>query len=177
MGCDIHEMIEVRNSKRMELPGYWENAGTAGLHRNYTLFSIIGNVRNDNPKIPFIGEHRIRKSEDTSFEFKAWLQLWRGDAHSASFVTLKELKDFLQKHKDTKVYDPSLVLKRDKEGEIAATCASTNGPHLGPVGEYSIFGPWGSGFFEDVIKKLEDVKTFHGLESDDDIRLVFFFDN
>ncbi len=180
MGCDIHEMVEKRGEWG------WENCGALGVGRNYNLFSILGNVRNDGKEpVPFIAEGRIEKERqedewgefEASPEFCAWYKAWEGDAHSASYVTLAELKAFYVLHKDSTVFNGRLVLGRDEEGRITATCEDTNGKHLGPVGMCSIFGEFGDSYFTDLIVKMEARKEFFGAKSDNDIRLVFFFDN
>lgn len=101
MGCDIHAMYEVA------LPWYegsdirgWECAGTPRIGRNYAVFAAIGNVRNYNNAIPYIGYGRLKDTnwvkeyEKASDPFGAWIRDWNGDAHSASYVMLEELREY-----------------------------------------------------------------------------------
>lgn len=180
MGCDIHAMIE----RRKKFPwgsSRWINAGDPDIDRNYEVFAVLANVRNDGG-IPSIADPRgvpkwteanqIDFGTEACSEFIAWHESWGRDAHSASWVTLAEMKAY-----DTEqtIYSARLVTSRDESGAITGTCASTNGPHLGPVGEVNVFGPWGPGAWLDLIARVEAVKGAE--DTDEDVRLVFFFDN
>jgi hypothetical protein len=173
MGCDIHAIYEKKGKYG------WVNAGDPEINRNYTIFSIVGNVRNyDGKGIQFIAENRINPKDenlwwDYSAEFRALSEGWNSDGHSHSYVTLKELKeyDITQKY-----FSNRLITGKDKDGKITGTCASTNGEHLGKVGETSIFGVWGSTQWDELIAYGEDIRERFGL-NDEDVRLVFFFDN
>lgn len=168
MGCDIHSMIEVKGAYG------WENAGNIDIGRNYTMFSVLGNVRNYND-IPCIGENRlIGKQIECSQEFGNWMRSWGRDAHSASYVTLKELQNF---DINQEVYDSSLVTSRDSQGNVTGTCRATAGKHLGPVGKTTIFGLWGADCWTELIEFLKKVKELYNVQSDDAIRFSFFFDN
>jgi hypothetical protein len=181
MGCDIHGCIEGLldyDFKEAEGEGRWKSLGEIPLVRNYEIFAVIGNVRNDEG-IPFIGECRFPDPFDlpwgqASADYRAMVAAFESDGHSHSYVTLKEMKAF-----DTsqKVYSHRFVTSRDEEGKITSTCAATTGPHLGEVGETNIFGPWGDGQWRKLIEKVERVKEAWGIEDDSHIRLAFFFDN
>ena len=93
MGCDIHALIEQKDEKYDW--SYWINRGNPEIDRNYTIFSILANVRNGND-IPFIAEHR-GVDENSCYEFKAWHSSENGDAHSTSWVTLKEMQEYSRK--------------------------------------------------------------------------------
>lgn len=171
MGCDIHAMIERRKWYGKREFWDWLNAGDPDIDRNYTIFAVLANVRNyDNT--PFISEPR-GLPEDCTSEFKAYAEEWDADGHSHSWVTLKEMKAF-----DTsqKYFCSSLILGRDENGNITSICRATTLEHYGPVGEVSIFrvfGEEGITPWTDLIKKLEAISGGH----DEDVRLVFFFDN
>lgn len=62
---------------------YWE--------RNYYLFSILADVRNDGSVKPISQERGIPK--DASSGYLYMVNRWRGDAHSHSYFTLKELME------------------------------------------------------------------------------------
>lgn len=112
MGCDIHCYMEIKNNN-----GDWhcdeiyrtsfdeESEKKFDLlpvynHRDYELFSILANVRNDGEIIP-ISEPR-GFPEDASNEVEDEYMNWGSDAHSASYMTLKELMDNVEKYKIVK---------------------------------------------------------------------------
>ena len=169
MGCDIHGMFERKDGS------YWLNSGDPDLYRNYTIFSILANVRNSD-KIPFIEEKRLidpDKIEWCSSEFRALTEYWRGDGHSHSYVTLEEMKnyDITQKY-----FCNSLILSKDETGKITSTCGATTEEHLGKVGEVTIFEVWGDEQWQKLIQYGENIRKYHNLK-DDEVRYVFFFDN
>lgn len=139
MSCDIHAMFERKSDE------YWINSGDPNMSRNYTIFAILGNVRNyDN--IPYISENRFDLNDDLCdldicVEFRNSLEQWNGDAHSASYTTLTELKQY----------------------DVDNKCV-----HKWPYAGYEL---------QNLIRYGENIKTFHKLDNDDDVRLAFFFDN
>lgn len=61
--------------------------------RNYTLFSLLANVRNYDGEIEPISEPRGIPEDVSDFVNSRW-ESWHGDGHSDSYFTLKELLDF-----------------------------------------------------------------------------------
>lgn len=173
MGCDIHAMIEVKVSHYEGGSKWWTNAGDPIIGRNYKIFSVLANVRNPG-NIPFISEPRGIEEEEASNEFESLLRGWGANAHSTSYVTLREMKEY---NADLQVYSDRLVLARDKNGKITETCAGTSGEHWDEVGMTNVFGPWGNGEWLALIQRIERQKEAYSVESDEDVRLVFFFDN
>lgn len=165
MGCDIHAMIERK------INGFWVNAGNPDLHRDYELFALLADVRNHDNKIIPISKPK-GAPDNCCDEFSTWLASWDADAHSISYLSLNELKnaDLNQSY-----YNDHLILSRDADGRITTTCTATNGQHLGPVGHVRIFQTWGTEHWESLISALEESKQLG--QSDDDVRLCFFFDN
>lgn len=164
MGCDIHAIIEKRGRYT------WINKGDPDIGRNYELFAVLANVRNEDG-IPCIAEPR-GAPRDCSSAFRGWLASWEGDAHSASWVTLAEMKAY---NVEQEFQDSSLILSIDEESkQVTSTCRWTSGGHLGPVGKRKVFALWGRKVWTDLIAKMEEVR---GESSDEDVRLVFFFDN
>jgi len=92
MGCDIHAMIEKKGER------WWINAGDPEIDRNYMLFAVLANVRNDGD-IPYISEPK-GVPDDCCPEFQAWCESWSGDGHSYTYVTLSELHTFDVKQKE-----------------------------------------------------------------------------
>ena len=166
MGCDIHAIIERKRPDGSY--SWWINAGDPDIDRSYELFSVLAGVRND-LNIKPIAEPRGLPEDVTSI-MRDWFVDYGG--HSPSYVTLKEMKNF---DLDQTIYDPHLIISRDKDGKITGTCGATNGKHEGPVGERKIFGLWGREYWQELIAQLEAVKRPG--QTDDDVRLVFFFDN
>jgi hypothetical protein len=161
MGCDIHAMIEKKAKHYV-----WVNCGDPEIGRDYELFAVIGNVRNGNGA-PFIAKDRGLPIDCTD-EFESWHSEYGSDAHSCSWVTLKEMKEF---DLNQEYEDARLVLARDENGNITECCGGTTMRHMGRIGKTKIFATFGSERWDALIKKME---TFGG---DEDVRLVFFFDN
>lgn len=102
MGCDIHLYVEHRRD------GVWQAADEFerdedGLHlkdwtskfygaRNYDLFSILADVRNDGNITPIAAPRGI--PADASAEYKTMVEDWGCDGHSFSYHTLRQLLDF-----------------------------------------------------------------------------------
>lgn len=99
MGCDIHPHIEIKRgkkwvcleSKRDTRHDEREEPMEGLSSRNYTLFGVLAGVRDSRVKqiIP-----RRGVPEDASDKVKKEYEDERGDAHSASWILLKELLDF-----------------------------------------------------------------------------------
>jgi hypothetical protein len=70
----------------------WDNCGNPKIERNYTLFSILANVR-DYSHMHYISLPR-GLPDDCCNEFESWFKHWDTDAHSCSWVSLQEMKDF-----------------------------------------------------------------------------------
>lgn len=110
MGTDIYAMIEKRNKETMK----WElqRIGKDDIYfipRNYSLFSILANVRNGygfagvdlgNGCIPISNPRGV--PEDACEEYKNYVNLWGSEEHSHSFFTLAELLNYDWKGNKTK---------------------------------------------------------------------------
>lgn len=106
MGCDIHLVVEKKNSA-----GSWEILKEEQqINRNYYLFSALASVRNAKkgeegyiepisyPRgIPY-DSPTIKFARDSLTDFSdpyMWESYWDpDDTHSHSFHTLKELKEY-----------------------------------------------------------------------------------
>jgi hypothetical protein len=99
MGCDIHPAIEYKTSegwKTLLIPnkyyGQWEDepelTARIPVGRNYNLFAILGNVRNEEG-FNYISDSR-GLPEDITPETKSALS----DEHSQTYVTLLEILNF-----------------------------------------------------------------------------------
>jgi hypothetical protein len=188
MGCDIHALIERKTKYG------WVNTGDPDIGRNYEMFAVLAGVRNYDGITPIAeprglpsfvafrsysdGERYVSWSDyddKPCREMERMAEDYGEDGHSGSWLTLAEVKAF-----DTTqtVDDRSLVLARNDAGTPTATCRWSSGPTDGPVGARRIL-TWPG---EDeptawlrLIDRMERAK-WDG-QSDDEIRLTFFFDN
>ncbi len=117
MGCDIHAMIEKRAiapsyeaNDEIKLWPWWVNCGDPEFTRDYTLFGILAGVRDKIVPPIFLPRGM---PENACREMSAWYQSWGEDAHSASYVTLAELRSYdiasLRKRKLVESYDVKTV--------------------------------------------------------------------
>lgn len=200
MGCDIHAVIERRKTYGEDYHR-WQNAGEPDIGRDYEVFAALAGVRNSDGIEPispprglpgvtgvhvddsgFTGDCR----EQPCYEFEAYyLHGWRQDAHSASWVTLAEVKAY---DAEQMVEDSSVITARDADsGRVLSTARGVwrGGrdvtAELERVGTRRIFS-W-PGHDEDaptawdrLIAAMERAKPDENT-TDDEIRLVFFFDN
>jgi hypothetical protein len=174
--------------------------------RNYDLFAILADVRNGYgfAGIP-TGEGFVPISEpkglpnNVSKEIEDESDGWGGDGHSHSWFTLKEIKDY-DWNQTTKSYG---VISLDQYKEFKKTgippesySSMISGPNIKVVSaeemdkiveensheqgiQYHVHVVWGttykdsvgSFFFEKTLKHLEEQG------SDDNVRIVFWFDN
>lgn len=103
MGCDIHMYVEYKDKG-----GSWRSGDYFQLDdplcdfpkrrrielygdRNYALFAVLANVRNGG--CDYIDLPRGLPDDATDY-VKHEYERWRGDAHSCSYFTLRELIDF-----------------------------------------------------------------------------------
>ncbi len=96
MGCDIHAMIERKHTSPYGTI-YWVNSGDPLIERDYRIFGALAGVRDssvpaiqDGRGLPGLTDYR----DDLSDAFKSWLKEWDSDAHSAGYVTLREVIDY-----------------------------------------------------------------------------------
>ncbi len=167
MGCDIHLMAEKKvfqTSDKERKEGIWVNIDKWMVNqdpyrygpdneerqskmvierddrfyagRNYNLFTALAGVRSEhfanNP--PIISEPK-GIPDDASPEYIEEVKYWKGDGHSHSYLTLKDIKEF----------------------------------------DWTTYGNTCDAFIIETVNKLEKCKSFYN--TDEDIRIVFFFDN
>jgi hypothetical protein len=101
MGCDIHLYVEKREGDNWVSADTWEQDEGGFfvpykkqyyLDRNYSLFSILANVRNDHGFIPISEPKGLPK--DASREVETLSKGYYPDCHSFSWFTLRELLDY-----------------------------------------------------------------------------------
>jgi hypothetical protein len=172
MGCDIYSFAEVKINNNWEkvdnhfsLDSYEkkyynkEKSGNPFCWRSYSMFAFLAGVRNYDRCEP-ISEPR-GLPEDLSDEVRQYYEDLECYAHSASYLTAKELLEF--------DYDKTFWNRRvtKKEGNCI------NGAALAEEGEGKVltYRQNLDGWF---FIHLEELKT---LGEPEDVRVVFWFDN
>ncbi|MFA5697672.1 MAG: hypothetical protein WC888_04550 [Candidatus Izemoplasmatales bacterium] len=149
MGCDIHSFAEKKNQNGQYIiiedlcPFDW---------RSYSVFGFLAGVRNYSNIIPISTPRGL--PDDVCQEIKDDFESRGYDAHSASWLSIKELTDF---EYDKETEDCRVTIN----GDGGCTCD----PGGGKKQTYREF--LRSEFF-DEIKKLKEAKAE---------RIVFYFDN
>ncbi|MEC0035902.1 hypothetical protein P4L29_15740 [Bacillus cereus] len=205
MGCDIHAYVEVKrypyqDEKREN--GVWINADKwtvnqeQVLHpeddqrhmiidyddhiykgRNYYLFATLANVRNGKGFTPISEPKGL--PVDVSPEMKKISDYWDRDGHSHSYLTLKELLSF---NWDEVIEAAEFYGSEERAREMLGEKITRIIPELLGVTVYyntTIRGTM-SGFMETIDKLkgfLKDHDHPYWKTTEEDIRLVFWFDN
>ena len=160
--------------------------------RNYELFSFLAGVRNygDNPSFGFDRGFPQDASEQTAAEYNDW----GCDAHTPGYCTLKELKEAVSEVK--KVRREGAVSKKQADrfretGETPKAWAQGVGCWRGIAPEFAAEYEWlvwedEVCCFDGLISAIEERKreVFWIFDTerddgshDDEIRIVFWFDN
>lgn len=231
MGCDVHMYVErkvnnvwtaisgespykkmykeiydnspndewARNAYQMECNPVYE--GWIYNDRNYTLFSILANVRNGIDKI-FLGPatgHQAKPisnpkgiPDDVSDKVRKCYDDFGRGSHSTSYFTLKQLKEY---NLDEEITYVGLVDRKEyarylKNGNPESWCGGSNAKLIsnqdmedwinGKVEFHEMFVQtllrWKNDAhdcgLENIIRQLENLE-----ENPDNIRIVFWFDN
>jgi hypothetical protein len=184
MGCDIHIYVEIRKENKWELfelehftLSEWEKRtykmekGASPFDwRSYSMYGFLAGVRRSG--VTPIKECKYELPKDVSNEVKnAYIQ-WEDDAHSASFLTLKELlefdynKDFTTlTNKRNVLVEKIFIEKEYSENDIEHYYNNKEDETY-----YDALGGPDSMFFVHL-KELSE------LGHPDDVRIVFWFDN
>lgn len=194
MGCDIHAVIERRNERYDR--GEWLNSGDPDIGRNYEMFAVLAGVRNYDGVTPImeprglpafagwsessVGESWIKwdwegEVERPCYEIERQAERYGVDGHSHSWLTLAEIKAY---DTEQEIVDQSLIVGRRDDGGVAMTARATTGTHEGIVGQRKVLrwpGEEKPECWLRLIRYMEQAK-WDG-QSDEEVRLVFFFDN
>ena len=95
MGCDIHSIIE----QKIKGSDMWVIAAEIYIPRDYQLFTVLANVRNEykyTKKLKVIADPKGLPDE-FSYRFEKMLAEWEGDGHSHSWLTFRELEKYNDK--------------------------------------------------------------------------------
>ena len=197
MGSDIYMYLEKKNNK-----GVWKSLDyykksdyyECGFEvvpiydgRNYSLFSILANVRNYGNNEPICEPKGIPNDccEDIMKEYEKW----GCDAYSASYFTLKELKEYKSTRKFTKfrgMISQEQIKQLENGIKPNSWCQGTNmeGYEFREwTEEYCELDP----IIESMEKRIcdecwiwyetEEEKQEKLKKYEDDVRIVFWFDN
>lgn len=196
MGCDIHLFTERKrsinneqkwvNADNWKLNPYYEknnedgeseyNINSAYRRRDYALFSILADVRNDSGNKPISEPKGL--PEDISEVVRAESDRWDGDGHSHSFFTMKELYDYYEQNNIVKF---SGLVDENGAKEIEAGkmpnwwCKASTRKEL-------IWKEWQQenyvlkNFIEALEKHFES-EYYRKEEDSEKFRIVFWFDN
>jgi len=177
MGCDIHSFAERKANNKWEkvkdffsLDGWEkeyykkEKTDSPFYWRGYSMFAFLADVRNYDCCEP-ISEPR-GLPDDVCAEIEEEHEDWGIDAHSCSYLTLKELLDF-----DYEKVSWNRRISRTTYNKNGGSF--TNGAALAEEGEGTnvTYRENLGEFFFTHLKELQE------LGSPDDVRIVFWFDN
>ena len=199
MGCDIHIAIEVQNRD-----GIWRDKNAYSVNpyfgddeyetqqfhridpyrgRNYELFTAFAGVRSRGHEVDPIAEPRGIPTDVSEF-IKKDFERWGCDAHTPSYLTLKEILDWGEVNKKVKrsgmVSPETLKELRENGTPPSSWCGWTSDEsweHAEWEDELKIID-W---FVEEVKKYLEgnmwsfEVKEI--FDNPESTRFVFWFDN
>lgn len=199
MGCDIHTHVEYQNRE-----GEWICGDLFKLNiyfsgncpyesdpyscveicgsRNYSLFSVLANVRNYDD-IPYISDPKGIPDDVCAIVEKDY-KSWGEDAHSASFFTLKELLDWnkiIEPVKYAGFVSPDDAKKLDDgQGTPNEWCQWTSNPTWVKRKWESDYRPLDE-LIEELIRRGKDLGLWRNkndaIENADKIRIIFWFDN
>lgn len=156
MGCDIHTFVERRDEA-----GHWQMVDGVNPFdwRSYGVYGFLADVRNFSAVPPIVEPRGI--PEDVSGKVRAEYDRWEFDAHTPSWLYVRELAgfDYEQTVNDRRVMRQT--------GPQSWDHGVTGTPEEGTSMTYREF--LGDAF-------LRDVEQLEVLGNPDD-RVVFWFDN
>lgn len=221
MGCDIHSYVEQQDDEDnwKQIHGFqsdyydpnsqyfsteqFSNADSPIDGRNYYMFAIMVDVRNEDGAVTPISEPR-GLPDDVSSEIKKESEEWGVDGHSHSWLTVKDLMNYDQDqmvtHKGLVEFQHYIETKKDNK-EYDSWCGGVYGGNtitleesdvdtevkqVAVALEYAIKDIYIRTTWKTRVSQY--CKTFFGSSLDqlkarcksphyDDVRLVFWFDN
>lgn len=188
MGCDIHIFTEYKTNGQWQLATPFiktvnEESDNKFIreiypHRNYELFSALADVRNENHIVPIDMPRGLPDDvcDDIFHEFKSWGM----NAHSDSYVYVRELYEYRDNFKETVrkgyVHNDDIIAHKNGK-EIVAWCGWTNAPNFS-------YYEWTTNHcpVDELIEEVEKFVyvVFGDMSKEyikDNFRLVFWFDN
>lgn len=202
MGCDIHMYVEYK-AKQKEVDTWFSgdyfkpNRYYDGknddeskferieLHgsRNYSLFSTLAGVRDYTESMIPVSEEK-GMPDDCCQYVKDQYEIWDGDGHTHSWLTLKELKDHqktnpILKHKG--LVHPQFLKAFDESGTIPEWwCQGTSESNY-EWREWETENTTLVPLIEKLQKRAHELLQYdwqdYKEENDEKVRIVFWFDN
>lgn len=203
MGCDIHmfceEQITIKDKtewrsadhfkKNHYFGAYDDDEGEKELevvelcgNRNYSMFTALCGVRDYSEKSPKISEPK-GLPEDVTELVKERSDYYGCDGHSHSYVSLKEVKDFVSRNEPINfsgLLHPDTARKLDEDGVLPESwCQGTSRDDY-------VFRQWEDNTYQPLQELLELMaKRFRPYWDIDNLtpedmekfRIVFWFDN
>lgn len=205
MGCDIHMYVEYKKEFKSQeitkwIPGdYFKPNPYKGMYeddedpdmermelygsRNYALFSTLAGVRDYSEQITPVSDPK-GTPDDCCDYIKSEKDRWNSDGHTHSWLTLKELKDYQSGNPvliQTGLISPSAVIKFDKEGILPDSwCQGTNQEGW-ERRTWSVPNEELIPLIELLHKRAKELMQYdwqdYDPKNDENIRIVFWFDN
>lgn len=201
MGCDIHIYVEAL--KTIDEKEQWVNIDSWALNpyfgldsnekqynirpiiwqRNYNLFALLANVRNDSNNLPISDPRGL--PDDVSASVKAESDHWDSDGHSHSWLTLVELmaaQISRETVKESGYISPESAIALDGNKSLPNSwCASTSNKTW-------VHREWirSNNSLDSLIENLQKLvreefwifdKNDNCLQVANRVRIVFWFDN
>lgn len=198
MGCDIHMYVEYKrkSTNKWERGDFYEenkyryDEGDPQYsvvelhgHRNYGLFSTLAGVRDYSDKVEPVAEPKGIPEDACDFVKKEFKD-WDSDAHTPSWLTLKEIREYQAKNPKmfySGMVSPEQAEALDQHGITPDSWCqwTSNDTH--------VKREWSEDkeFLIPLIEKMEARALYllhngygsYNLEDDENIRIVFWFDN
>ena len=173
MGCDMHDMAEIRKNGKWEavgevydLPAEWFEKGKTyrpfGPIRNYYVYGALAGVRRgESDGVKLLSKPR-GSPDNASAEFMETVKQYGNDGHSHSWATLLELMEYdWKQHSHIHCFHRTIV---NLVGLLVPY------EQVKPI----IMAWWEGDLL--ALKAMSDYLEENG-KSLDDVRMVFFFDN
>ncbi|CRH24886.1 Uncharacterised protein [Chlamydia trachomatis] len=201
MGCDIHMYVEYKRENQES--SQWKNGdyfrinesfgefedenkfNQIGLYdkRNYSLFSTLAGVRDYSEKIIPVSEPK-GLPDDISDYVKKESDDWEGDGHTHSWLTLKELRDY---NNNSPVLHFSGMISSDQAEKLDAGIENPNSWCQWTSREDYVKREWSeknltlNPLIDLMQTRAKELLQYHyqdyDLKNDENIRIVFWFDN
>lgn len=195
MGCDIHIYTEKLIHKKWYNIDHFKFRGfsndlndlinkklvTAHIYdrRDYNLFSVLANVRN-NHTLNYISKPKGIPNNISDVVLEKY-NSWGSDAHSASYLSLSEIKSFLE-------VNPKIVVSGWVSPDLKKQITAGEIPKENMLDMYDFHHKLDNTstretFFvkntilDELIENIERRKEEEYIGLDENIRIVFWFDN
>lgn len=201
MGCDIHmfceEQVTIKDKTEWRSADHFKKNHYFGVFegetnelevvdlysgRNYSMFTALCGVRDYTDESPKISEPRGLPDDVTEF-VKKQSEYWDCDGHSHSYVTLLDVKSFIDKNEPVKfsgLLSPTAVKEFDENGTLPKSwCQGTNQEgYEFREWEDNTYQPL-QGLFEAMAERFRPYWNIENLTPEDMVkfRIVFWFVN